>query len=158
MSDFKIIETQEQFDAAVADRIKRAKESAEKKYEGWMSPEDVEKLKADHKTKVDELNGSLTAANEKITNHDKEIADRDSKIKQYETDSVKTRVAHEMGLSYEAVAFLRGDDEDGIRKSAESLKGLVGAGNVAPLASQDGGQGSDVEAGLRNTLNSMKGE
>lgn len=158
MGDFKVIETQEQFDAAVADRVKRAKESAEKKYEGWISPEDLEKLTNDHKAKLDELNGSLTAANEKIANHDKEIADRDSKIKQYESDSVKTRVAHEMGLTYDAVAFLRGDDEDSIRKSAESLKGLVGAGNVAPLASNETGHESAVEAGLRNTLKELKGE
>ncbi len=158
MGDFKVIETQEQFDAAVADRIKRAKETAEKKYEGWTSPEDLEKLTADHKAKLDELNGSLNAANDKIANHDKEIADRDSKIKQYETDSVKTRVAHEMGLSYDAVTFLRGDDEDSIRKSAESLKGLVGAGNVAPLASHESGQESAVEAGLKNTLKGLKGE
>ena len=158
MSEFKVIETQEQLDAVIGERIKKAKESAEKKYEGWTSPDDLKAITDGHSAKLAELNESLKTANEKIANHDKELADRDGKIKKYETDSVKTRVAHELGLSYEAVEFLRGDDEDAIRKSAESLKGLVGASNVAPLASHESNAEASIEAGLRNTLKGLKGE
>ena len=32
MSDFKVIETQEQFDEMLGDRLKRERESAERKY------------------------------------------------------------------------------------------------------------------------------
>lgn len=158
MSEFKIIETQEQLDAVIGERIKKAKESAEKKYEGWTSPEELQRLKDEHKSTIEELNGSLTEANSKISNHEAELAERDSKIKKYETDSVKTRIANEMGLSFEAVSFLQGEDEDGIRKSAEALKGIVGGNNVPPLASHEGGQESAVEAGLKNTLKGLKGE
>ena len=87
-----------------------------------------------------------------------EVAKLNSKIKGYETESVKTRIAHETGLSYEAIEFLKGDDEDSIRKSAESLKGLVGMTNVTPLASTEGSSGDATDAALRNTLKVLKGE
>ena len=34
MSEFKIIETQEEFDARISERLKRAAETTAKKYEG----------------------------------------------------------------------------------------------------------------------------
>ena len=63
-----------------------------------------------------------------------------------------------MGLSYGAADFLKGEDEDAIRKSAESLKNLVGNMNTAPLASTEPHVGENSEAALRNTLRSLKGE
>ena len=43
MADFKIIETQEDFDKAVSARIKREQETVRKEFEGFLSPEDVQK-------------------------------------------------------------------------------------------------------------------
>ena len=56
------------------------------------------------------------------------------RLKAYETDSVKTRIAHETGLSYDAIKFLQGDNEENIRQSAQALKSLCGNGQAAPLA------------------------
>ena len=42
MSDFKVIETQEQFDAAIGDRLKRERDTVKKEYEGYLSPEAAE--------------------------------------------------------------------------------------------------------------------
>lgn len=159
MSDFKVIETQEQFDAAIGERIKRERESLGKKYEGYISPEDFNSKKTDYDTMIGNLNKKLEEANKKIANHDKEIADRDKRIKAYETDSVKTRIAHEIGLSFEAIEFLRGEDEEAIRKSAESLKGLVGTRKVAPLASTEHSMGNSKDAALRQMVKNLsKGE
>lgn len=158
MADFTVIETQEQFDAAIGERIKREKETLAKKYEGYLSPEDFKTKTSEYDTKIGDLDKALKEANEKIAGHDKEIAERDKKIKDYESSSLKTRVAHEAGLSYDAVKFLRGETEDDIKKSAESLKALVGTGKGAPpLASGENGNGAD--AALRNTLRELrKGE
>ena len=152
MSDFKVIETQEQLNAVLGERLRRERETVRKEYEGFLSPEDVAKKYEGYLSPDDEkekYKGYLSP---------EEAAKKDAKIKGYETDSVKTRIAHEFGLSYEAAGFLRGDDEDTIRKSAESLKALVGNTTTAPLASTEESMASTEDAALKNTLNGLKGE
>ena len=61
-----------------------------------------------------------------------EVAKLNSKIKGYETDSAKTRIARETGLSYEAIDYIQGSDEEAMKKSAEALKALIGSGKSAP--------------------------
>lgn len=171
MGDFKIIETQEQFDAAIGERIKRERESltkqyngylspdeVAKKYEGYISPEEAAKQKLASEKQIGDLTKELNNANGKIADFTNQIADKDNKIKGYESLSVKTRIAHEKGLSYEAIDFLKGDDEDSIRKSADSLVSLVGRNNVAPLASNENINYSEQDAALKNTLKQLKGE
>lgn len=159
MGDFTPIETQEQLDAVIGERIKRERETSAKKYEGYLSPDDFKSKTADYEKQIGDLTNALKEANDKAANHEKEIADMDTKIKAYETASVKSRIAHEIGLSYDAIDFLKGDDEDSIRKSAESLKSLVGSNKqTAPLANPEGSSGTDEDAVLRKTLRSLKGE
>lgn len=153
MSEFKVIETQEQLEEVLKDRLKRERESTRKEFEGFLSPSDVDERYKGYMSPDD--------VKEKYKDHlsPEEVAKLNAKIKGYETDSVKMRIAHETGLSYEAVEFLRGEDEDSIRKSAESLKELVGMTNVAPLASTEpSGMGNATDAALRNTLKGLKGE
>lgn len=150
--EFKPIETQEQLEEILKDRLKREKETVKKEYEGFLSPEDVAKKYSEYLSPED------------VTQKYKEyLSPEDAKkmkdqLKGYETDSVKTRIAHETGLGFEAVNFLRGEDEESIRKSAEALKALVGAGNTAPLASLEDNLKSEKELALKNTLKSLKGE
>lgn len=152
MSDFKVIETQEQLDEILRDRLKRERETVKKDYEGYLSPSDV----------AEKYKGYLSPEDVETKYKDhlspEEAAKLRTKIKGYETDSVKTRIAHEAGLSYDAVSFLKGEDEDSIRKSAETLKGLIGTSNVAPLASTESGISNAQEAALKNTLKGLKGE
>lgn len=153
MSEFKVIETQEQLEEVLKDRLKRERETTRKEFEGFLSPSDVDEKYKGYMSPDD--------VEEKYKDHlsPEEVAKLNAKIKGYETDSVKTRIAHETGLSYEAIEFLRGEDEDSIRKSAESLKGLVGMTNVAPLAStESSGVGNATDAAIRNTLKGLKGE
>ena len=155
---FEVIDTQEKLDAVIGERIKRERETTAKKYEGYISPDDYKTKTADLEKQIGDLNAALKDASDKVAGHEKTIAERDSKIKEYETASVKSRIAHEVGLSYDAIDFIRGDDEDSIRQSAESLKSLVGVKQVPPLANQEGNQGNDEDAALRKTLRSLKGE
>lgn len=159
MAEFKPIETQEQFDAAISERIKREKETQAKAYEGYLSPQDYAEKEKDFNEKIETLQNSLKEAEGKISNHDREIAERDNKIKAYETHSVKTRIASELGLSYDAVDFLKGEDEESIRKSATILKGLVGTKQgAAPLANPEGTPGKAEDEALKKTLRKLKGE
>ena len=111
MSEFKPIETQEAFDAAIKDRIERAKKSAAdeaaKKFEGWISPEDAQKS-------ADEIAGLKT-----------QVADLTAKNTAAELSALRTRIAHETGLPYELADRLRGDDEKAIRADAEAFSKLT---------------------------------
>lgn len=152
MSEFKAIETQEQFDAAISELLKRERETVRKEFEGYLSPEEEGEKYA----------GYLSPDDEKKKYKDylspEEVAKKDAKIKGYETDSVKMRIAHEAGLSYDAVAFLKGEDEDSIRKSAETLKSIIGTNNLAPLASTESRVDGTQETALKNTLKGLKGD
>lgn len=163
MADFKPIETQEQLDAIIGERLKREQATMAKKYEGYVSPADLEKIKADMKAEGDKeiakLNKTISDERAKYADYEKNIAEKDAKIKGYETASAKTRIAHEMGLSYDAVNFLQGEDEASIKKSAEALKGLIGSSHGAqPLADPEGDPaGSAQTAALKGMLHSLNG-
>ena len=109
---------------------------------------------------ITELNGALTAANEKAAKYDADIADRDAKIRSYETASVKTRIAHEAGLPYELHSRLTGETEDEIRKDAESLAKLMKSSVSAPLASAERpvSQQDAKTAAYKGMLQNLKGE
>lgn len=161
MTDFKPITTQEEFDTAISERLKRDRETREKKYEGYISPADVEKMKSDYDKQITELNASIESSAKKYANYDKDIAERDAKIKGYETASLKTRVALETGLPYELASRLTGETEEDIRKDAEVIKQLMGSNQkqVAPAASTETkADGDPKTAALRKTIEKMKGE
>jgi hypothetical protein len=160
MGDFQKIETQEQLDAVIGERLKREKETLGKKYEGYISPDDFAAKSKEYDDKINGLTKELNNANAAISTHKNEIEKKDAIIKGYESRSVKSRIAHETGLPYNAVDFLTGDDEKSIKASADALKEIISSSTGAPpLANTDANTGSGSDAALRNTLKSLtKGE
>ena len=127
---FKPIETQEELNNIIKDRLKRERESTEKRFEGWISPEDHAKALADSNKAFDDYK-KAHEGDEAL------IKDLTAKNKSYETASLKSRIAHEVGLSYEWIGRISGDDEKSIRADAESLKKLVGAGQTVVLPTKN---------------------
>ena len=134
MAEFTPITTQEEFDHALAPRLQRERETVNKRYEGWKSPEEVKnwtspedmlKIKNGYDGQLKDLQDKLSEANNTIAARDKTIAG-------YETDSAKTRIAMETGLPYEMARRLTGDTEDAIRADAQSLKAAMGGITRAP--------------------------
>ena len=159
MAEFTPINTQEELDKVIGSRLKRERETVTEKYEGRLS-ENGKKIK-----ELEDKNGTLSSqleeADKKNKDFEAQIAERDGKIKGYESSAMKVKVAREVGLPYEAAERLTGEDEDAIRKDAESLKAIIGSGKPAPQRkSSEGNYGpdSEIEAGLKRTLDSMKGE
>lgn len=150
--------TQEEVNNLIQERLKRAEEKFASKYEGFKSTEEVEEMKANYEKQISDLNASLTAQSEKYADIDTQIAEKDSKIKAFETSSIKTRVAHEIGLSYEAIDYLKGETEEEIKKSAEGLKSLFDSSFVPPLANPETPPEDSKNAELLGMLRSMKGE
>ena len=138
-TEFKAIETQEDFDAAIKARLDRntktVTDEVKKSYEGYISPDEVKKLTE----QVDTLTKQLT---EKDTS----IADLTAKNKAYETASVKARIAHEKGLPFELAERLSGESEEDIAADAETLAKFISAGRApAPLYEPQGSVGAGGE-------------
>lgn len=129
--EFKVIETQEQFDSVIKSRLARESEKYEKQISELEGSN--KKALADAQKQIDELTRQISTLKESSANYDEEIRTRDEKLKEYETYSIKTQVAHELDLPYDAIKFLQGSDEGAIRESAEALKNMVGA-KTMPLA------------------------
>lgn len=137
MAEFKIIETQEQLDAILSERLGRAKDSVRKEFDGWISPEDLDKRTADLNAELSGLNDQIKTLTEAKATLELQLTEKDGKIAEYETNSVKLEAARKYGLSYDAIKFLQGDDKEAIEKSAESLKNLVGAQKAQPLGNPE---------------------
>lgn len=153
--EFKIIETQEQLDSVIKGRLEREREKSNAQITELSDK--LEKQTAESQKQISELTKALNEAKEARTDFDKLIEEKDAKIKSYELHSVKTQIAHELGLSYEAVDFLKGSNEEEIRKSAESLKDLVGT-KTAPLAAEVpvATEKDSKDAALRSMVRNMQ--
>ena len=107
---FKVIETQEELDNIIKNRIERVR----KDYDGYMSAEDVQKLKDTYETKVKE-------DGDKYTTLEKEKNDLMAKVKGYEVNALKTKVALAINLPMGATDFLKGETEEELTESAKAL-------------------------------------
>lgn len=132
MSEFTAITSQEQLDAVIGDRLKRSEEKWAKKYEGYLSPDEVNAKTSELEKQFSDATAALDGANKKVAGYEKDIAEKDSKIKGYEISAMKHRIAHENGLSFDAVDFIQGNDEESIKASADKFKSLMGKQHSTP--------------------------
>lgn len=134
MAEFNMIETQEQLDAIISERLKRDREVQAKKYESWISP-------ADHQKALDELNQRIQTLEDAASESERVLAEKDEEIAkgaQYRTDLEKTRIALAAGLKIDYADRLRGETAEEWQKDAEALaKDFAAAHVTAPLGSQE---------------------
>ena len=84
-STFKAIETQEELDNIVKERLKREREATNKRYEGWISP-------SDHQKALGEANQTLEEYKKARETDSQTIEDLTAKNTAYETASLKSRL------------------------------------------------------------------
>lgn len=150
---FTPITDQETLNNIIKDRLKRERESTEKRFEGWVSPDD-------HQKAINEANKAFDDYKKAHESDEQTIADLTAKNKAYEVANIKSRIAHEVGLSYEWINRINGEDEQSIREDAESIKKLVGSvanNNLMPTKNSESGEDYDSSsAALRSVLNGIK--
>ena len=127
MSEFKPITTQEEFDAAIKERLSREKA----KYS------DYDQLKSqvtELETENVGLKSTIEANNQSKADANKQIEEMQNQISNYETASLRTRVALQYGLPYDLADRLQGTDEESFKADAERLAGYMKrAQPVAPV-------------------------
>lgn len=154
MAEFTPITTQEDFDKAIGERLKRERETVKKEFAGYLSPEDEKK----------KYEGYLSPAAEKEKYKGyltpEEAAEKEKAIKGYEANSVKMRIAHEVGIPYELADRLTGENEEALREDAEGLIKIMGsqAHKVPPLKSTEPPAADTKTAAFKSMLDNMKGE
>ena len=128
---FEPITTQEALDSIISERLKREREKTAEKYA------DYDAIKA----KVGEYEKQLTGLNkqlETLSEKEKEIESLKAANQKYETDSVKTRLAHEAGLPYGSTKYITGNTEEEIKASIADFQSFTKTlAPVAPLASSE---------------------
>ncbi|MGN1101289.1 MAG: DUF4355 domain-containing protein [Huintestinicola sp.] len=150
--EFKIIDTQEAFDAAIKSRLERntrtVTEEVTKKYEGYLSPEDAAKSSEAYTKQIAELN-------ERLKGHEATIADLTAKNKAYETNSAKMKIAHETGIPFELADKLSGETEEEIRADAEKLAKFTARNQASPLYSSEVPVKDSQKAAFMSMLQSL---
>lgn len=137
--EFKAIETQEAFDAAIKARIERntrtVTEEVTKKFEGWISPEQAKESTAKAEEAAKRI-AELTAQVETLT-AEKTAAG---------LGAMRLRIAYETGLPQELADRLAGQTEEELRKDAESLAKFAGRPAATPsFAASETAELSGVE-------------
>jgi len=156
MADFTPITTQEEFDAAIKERLTRDREAqAKKTAEKYADYDDLKAKNADYEKQIAGFTEQLKGVEEK----DKRIAELEGSVKKYETSALKARIAHETGLDYSLAARLSGESEDEIRADAKSLSETIGKmkTSAAPAKSTEpAGAAGSQKAGYAALLSSLK--
>lgn len=153
MSEFKIIETQEQLDEIIKNRIERVKA----KYADYDSlSAKVQDLETE-KLKLTEL---LDKQKEIEGNDKNKIAELEKGIQGWETKALKQKVAIKYNLPFDLADRLKGDSEESLTKDAERLASLVAINNQPlykqPLADVERPVKSGVSAAWQDVVNNLK--
>lgn len=147
---FTVIETQEQLEKVIGERIRQITEREERKAAEKYA--DYDSLKA----QVAALTDQTAKQTETLNGNKATIEELTAKVHTYETASVKTAVALEMGLPYQMASRLTGDTEDAIRADAQSMLELIGTRkHSAPLGSPEPTGNSGAPGSLWATVASQ---
>ena len=148
--EFTPIETQEQFDQMVKDRVERAKKSAAKEFETQLK--DLEQLKesvTEKETEIGTLKAKITELETEKKTSGESYQSMQKELSQVKLSALKQRIAIDAGIPLEMADRLNGEDEESIKEDAEKVKGFWGAKHVAPSFNNESAPTDPTEAGFR---------
>jgi len=154
MSEFKTIETQEELDNIVKEHIRRERE----KYSDY---EELKNRVSELETENSALKSTVEDDKQTRADLDAQITDLQGKVTNYETASLRTRIALQNGLPYDLADRLQGADEEALRADAERLAGFMRpATPQAPLRDTEPPIGDNKEMQMKQMLHELqpKGE
>lgn len=138
MSEFVPINTQEEFDKAIAARLNRQKQADAAAYEGWVNPED-------HANALKALQDQLDAHAGTDQQLKAQITQLQAENGQLNLTILKSKVVDELGLDRKWLSRVTGTNEQEIRDDVESLKELLPR-TPAPMATPEPVQSATADA------------
>ena len=130
MADFKPIETQEDLDAAIQKRLAHKEREVAARYEGWMSPDDVAKMKGEYEK-------TIADSAQQLADHDKTVADLTARATKAEHTLLRQQVAASKGIPIELAGRLVGETKETLEKDAESFAAYLSPKTAPPLRSTE---------------------
>ena len=154
MSEFKTIETQEELDNIVKERIRREREK-------FGDYDELKKRVSELESENGALKATVEETKQTIAESDARITELQGQVSNYETASLRTRIALQNGLPYDLADRLQGADEEALRADAERLAGFMRpATPQAPLRDTEPPIGDNKEMQMKQMLRDLqpKGE
>lgn len=127
MSEFKVIETQEELDKIIKSRLAQKDREVAEQYKNYLSPEDAEAMKADYEKKLEDANKTVTEAQEKLKTFDDTVAQLTKRAETAEVSLLKNKVAIENNVPIKLAQRLVGTTEEELKADAQSF--IEGLGN-----------------------------
>jgi hypothetical protein len=121
---FKVIETQEQLDSVIKDRLSRAENKVREEFKGWTSPDALKELNSKHADEIKSLKEAHSKELEKYSGFEATVEEQKKQIHSLEVTNLKNRIVTEKNLPLSAVEFLSGETEEEISNSADRLSKL----------------------------------
>lgn len=150
--DFKAIETQEELDQVLSERLNREKANYEKKLAEFKELKSQnEKLKSDLKNKDEE-------SAKKAEKYEADIADLNSKVASFEKANLRTKIALENNLPLDLADRLVGEDEESLKTDAERLSGLLKSNEPEPPLKYSEDNSDDKDDDYKDLLNNLNTE
>ena len=122
---FKKIETQEELDRIIQERLNREKEK-------FSDYDAIKTRNAELENEIGTLKSTLEETNAATKSHEQIVANLNAKIADYETANLRTKIALQNGLPIDLADRLVGTDEESIKADAERLAGFIGTKQQTP--------------------------
>ncbi|CMY58367.1 TPA: DUF4355 domain-containing protein [Streptococcus pneumoniae] len=154
MSEFKTIETQEELDNIVKERIRREREK-------FSDYDELKKRVSELESENSALKSTVEDDKQTRAGLDAQITELQGQVSNYETASLRTRIALQNGLPYDLADRLQGADEEALKADAERLAGFMRpATPPAPLRDTEPAIGDDKTTQMKQMLRELqpKGE
>lgn len=155
MPEFKTIETQEELDRIIGERLARHKE----KYAGLEKLEsrvkELEKTNAELLLTIDSNSKLLAEKDEFISTKESELAEVNKVVEKYKGTQLRTQIALQKGLPYELADRLQGSDEESLQADAERLSAFIKPKPVAPLKDVEPVVGDGRTTAMRQMLQEL---
>lgn len=162
MSEFTPINTQEELDNIIKERLNRDREAQSKKYADY---DDLKKKVGEYESKIKEYTNAIANYDEQlkgVAEKDKEIETLKGQVKTYEINALKVKIANEIGLPAGFSTRLSGEDEKAIKEDAKALKAVFDESTPQiPGVSREPAESNEAatkRAGLQAVLNGLKAQ
>ncbi|MBQ1572687.1 MAG: hypothetical protein IIZ78_16275 [Clostridiales bacterium] len=154
MSDFKVIETQEELDKIIKKRLEQKDREVAETYKDYLSPDDVKAMKADYEKQIQDANKLVEDAKVKLQTFDETVSKLTKRAEAAEVSNLKTKVAIDNNVPIKLASRLVGTTEEELKADAQLLlEGLgtnLSGGSTPPLhlGGQGGSQANTFHAAM----------
>ena len=151
MTEFKVIETQEQLNAIIKARLDREKE----KYADYdQLAEKIKKLETENTSLKQTIAEKETSASTTASR----ISELENDVTTWKQKSLKQQIAMKNGIPFDLADRLQGDSEESLNEDAERLASLVKVKTYTqPLADKEPNvETNGVDAAWRDVVKNLK--